>query len=686
MHITSREREIIGRLLSHQSGVTVSELSEQLNVSQRTIHRELKGVERILNAYDLTLKKKSGVGLLLLGEENKQTELKVHLLKQISDFTRSEREELILLALLKRADTTKLIVLANDFKVTVKTISEDLKNIEKQLAPFNIELIRKKGHGISLSATEEQKRNALGYFLSKQFNEYEFLELLKNPSNGQSHFLEIIKIEQLTLASGLITEMIEKHQIKLTDHGYMTLTIHLSLATCRIIQQELITMDDDLLKALKDDPKFEIAIEIASTIEDVFNVIFPEAELGYITMHLKGARLTTKTMFQPIYRSSCKQLIKEVSDYLRLPFDQDPTLLTGLLKHIEPAIYRIQRGLDLYNPLTTKVMTEYPQLFEATKQGLKKTFTNLNFTESEIAYVVLYFGASQVLYDIKQDLYVVVICPSGLGSSKMLRTRIEKEFKGIQVTTLSLSELKVSDLSTFDLVLSTVEIPEKFGKYTLISPILNEDEITLMGQKIKQISRPAEQILLSRIHDKRKNDRTGVELEGEFQRIKNYSTLILTLLDHFELHNFSTPLSLDDLTNEMLRVLKEEKGLITNLEKVKDDLTARAKQGGFAIPNTAIALYHCQTSDVITPVFNMFHLRQPLTMNTMNHRSTDVTRILLLLAPTNVSELGLEILSSISAALVEDDTAVDCFTTSNQADIKTYLNQLFYNKLKRSLK
>ena len=690
LYITSREREIINLLLSYPDGITVSEIAKEIDVSQRTIHRELKSITAILTKHEMILKKKSGIGVFLQGTSEKRNELKISLLKQTTDFTSKEREELILLTLLKSADTTKLIALANEFSVTTGTIGTDLDKIAQYLKLFDIALIRKRGHGISLKATEQQKRNALGYFLAKQFNEYEFLEILKDPVPNKNRFLEIIKIEQLTLADKLIREMMAQYDLNLTDHAHMTLTIHLSLAIQRVVQGEIITIDTQLLDELKKDEKYDISKEIATVIEGVFNIEIPDAELGYITIHLKGARLNASMMnrtgeHHSIHTLACKSLISYVSQKLDVPFEKDFTILEGLLKHIEPAVYRLERGLDLYNPLTSKITTEYPRLFEAVQEGLEQCFSHLEFSDGEVAYIVLYFGASNVLYDAKKEIRLAVICPSGLGSSKMLEHRIKEEIDGVEITTLSLGEFKTSDLLDFDLILSTVELTESIGKYLLVSPILNDLEIDRIQGEIKQFTRTTEEILLSRVHQKDKQKEFQFSIKEEFQKIKNYSELVLKLLDGFDINQLSVSRKLDEVIDEILNIMYTRK-LITDIDGVRLDLKKREMLGGFGIPETEIAFYHCRTAHVIAPVFNMFQLNLPITINAMDKTQVGATSILMMLAPMETSVIEHEILSAISGAVAYDESAIRLFTVGSKESIEERLSSIFYEKFKMRLK
>lgn len=691
MYITSREREIIHLLLLCQDGITVSEIAQKIGLSQRTIHRALKQVAMVLTKHEMMLEKKAGVGLRLQGTNENRNELKMSLLKQASDFTAKEREELILLTLFKSTDVTKLAGLANDFKVTIGTIGRDLDKIAVYLKAFKIELIRKKGHGISLSGTEQQKRNAWGYFLAMQFNEYEFLEMLKNPRENQRSLLEIIQIEKLTLAHQLIREMTQRHDLQLTDHTHMTLTIHLSFAILRMAQNQLIMIDDHLLDELRNDDKYTIALDMAAVIQEMFKIEIPDAELGYLTIHLKGARLRASVLNQrdkrtSVYTLACRALIVDVSQRLQVPFEKDSAVLEGLLKHIEPAVYRLERGLDLYNPLATRIMSAYPKLFEATKEGLEKCFDHLQFPDGEIAYVVLYFGASHLLYGAKETVKLAVICPSGLGASKMLAQRIKKEIPDVdEVMTLSLVDLQLATLSDFDVVLSTVEMTAYSGQYLLVSPILSDLEIERIRKYFKACTQRTEVSLLEGMEQKENQKAFQIDIKKAFQKINIYSDAVLKLLEGFHIHDLHAHVHSNEVVNDMLGILWADQ-LVTDREGVRVDLKRRESLGGFGLPKTQIALYHCRTAWVQQSIFRAFRLDSAISVKAMDGKLVDVTSLLLVLTPLDALEIELELLSVISTAVIEDERSIRLFTVGNKASIVEYLSCVFYQKFQMIFK
>ena len=79
MYISARERQILEILLKNTDEMTVKDLAKQIGVSGRTIHRDLKNVEDILGEYNLSLQKKSGVGVQITGDQTKIRELELYL-------------------------------------------------------------------------------------------------------------------------------------------------------------------------------------------------------------------------------------------------------------------------------------------------------------------------------------------------------------------------------------------------------------------------------------------------------------------------------------------------------------------------------------------------------------------------------------------------------------------------------
>lgn len=96
MLMSTREKEIIELLIKYYSQyVTISEIAQQLGVSSRTIHRELKHIEEYLNSFHITLERVNKKGIRLIGTPSHLQTLKDAIIEYTTvDLTVEEQKRL----------------------------------------------------------------------------------------------------------------------------------------------------------------------------------------------------------------------------------------------------------------------------------------------------------------------------------------------------------------------------------------------------------------------------------------------------------------------------------------------------------------------------------------------------------------------------------------------------------------
>ena len=67
MLISDRSKEIIEYLMNANGPVTVSDLAKELQVTERTIYRQMSEVSNIIESFGLTLDHSSGKGMMIFG-------------------------------------------------------------------------------------------------------------------------------------------------------------------------------------------------------------------------------------------------------------------------------------------------------------------------------------------------------------------------------------------------------------------------------------------------------------------------------------------------------------------------------------------------------------------------------------------------------------------------------------------
>ncbi|WP_240371257.1 BglG family transcription antiterminator [Anoxybacteroides rupiense] len=687
MYISARERKILDILLSNDKGITVGELAEQLDVSNRTIHRDLKGVEQILTESGLRLVKKAGVGIQIIGEEHAKKELQAHLFGlSHAEYTPEERQTMILIALLENAEPVKLLSLAHDLNVTVATISNDLDKIEGMLEKDGLSLIRKRGYGVEIVGSESAKRKMISRLLLHHLDESEFLTIMKESMADAANdtlsaitekLLGLVDKKKLFTIEKQIEMMKDDLPFTIADSSYVALVIHLALAIERIMQGEEINFEAQYLETIRTTKEYEMAEKIAKSLESAFQLVIPEQEIGYITMHLMGAKFRDRRGYMLEEGSleigrKVQELIRFVGREIGVDLTGDYPLYEDLIIHLKPALYRIQHNMGITNPLLERIRQDYFELFEIVKKGMHVIFLDMDIPEEEIGYVVLHF-ASALLRE-KKGLNALVVCSSGLGTAKILATRLKKEIPDISaIEQRSFFELNRIDMSKYDLIVSTIPISGLSEPYFLVSPMLQEEEAVAIRQFLKNkkaVSRQ-EQVDVSK---------------NTIQKMNAIQTMSETIVQL--LHGFTLQLVQARSVHEVLERAcgrLQEKGIIQEAEQVLTELMRREQIGGLGIPGTPLALYHTRSLAISVPSFTMYELAHPQTVMGMHHQPMDVERLLLLLAPSDAPEEALSVLSQISSLIIKDEESVRLFSKGTAEQLHSFLGKhleiFFYQHL-----
>jgi len=687
MYFSARERLLLEALLSTDEDLTVKQLAQDLGVSERTVHRDLKGIEKSLRSHHLTLLKKSGVGIRIAGAKEDIEALRLALLKQQpNEYTPEERQTMMLCTLLEAGEPTKLVALANDLNVTIGTVSSDLTKLEGMLHDYNLQLIRKRGYGVELVGEEESKRKLMSDLISTHLDESEFLSIVKDNIRNKAgksmasiseKLLGLVEKEKLIIVERVIEEIHREWNYHIADSAYIGLVVHLALAIERIQQGENIHIDSTYLESLKATPEYNMAEKISRKLEQVFQIDIPEAETGYITMHLQGAKLRyeNELMNQPAQlkvAEKAKSLIDHVGRKIGVDFTDDFSLFQGLVTHLAPALFRVKQRMRIHNPLLEKIKQDYASLFDIVKDSVTNTFPELNIPDEEIGFIVLHFGSSLLKHKDFRNIKVLVICSSGIGTSKILSTRLKKEIPELKdLQNVSLFQFGRMDPSEYDLILSTIKLPDYDGEYIVVSPILTQEEIKRIREALSR--KTVQKMKVSDSKPKNQGTVNVQNFRSYILAMNEYAEAILSILDHFSVYDLGSSASVEEALRTFCANL-EKRMLISDARAVTERLLEREKFGGLGIPNTRLALYHTRNREVYQPSFTIGILRHPLCVKGMDEAMMQVDHLLLMLAPEAESRGGMDILSLVSSLIIEN-TAL--FESGDQESIKAFLASKF---------
>lgn len=96
-----------------------------------------------------------------------------------------------------------------------------------------------------------------------------------------------ISKETCKLVQQLIIKTREQRKITLTEENAAALVTHMAMARDRILKGEIAApIDAAIMEEIKGSPDYEKATAIVKEWDELLGIVFPEAEKGYLLLHL----------------------------------------------------------------------------------------------------------------------------------------------------------------------------------------------------------------------------------------------------------------------------------------------------------------------------------------------------------------------------------------------------------------
>ncbi|MCM3404449.1 BglG family transcription antiterminator [Cytobacillus oceanisediminis] len=693
MYITSREKAIIELIIKTSGKHTALSIASSLNVSARTIQRDLKAVEKIVSEFELKLTRNINQGLAIEGKNEQIFRLIQHLTSSEPIDQPPQEKKLRLLIAILEEDLYKTQVLASYLGISTATLSAYLDELAEWLSVFQVQLTRKRGVGVELHGSEANKRRALAHFFLQYFHEelIEKLFLLEKGKLGEERFLHYFEPDNFFQVNSIVQTVFSGAPARFADSGYLEVVLHVSISLQRTLKQLFVDQNDTL-------PEKEVIVEyglmqqITSKLEQKFDCSFSEGDILYLARILKGTKLSGAEAFpydSILLAQMIKNVVKSVSEQLHVDLTRDFSLFQGLLAHMEPSIFRMKQNMESYNPLKEEIMRKYPVLFMAVKKSLEEEFTDIDqFSDDEIAFIVLHFGSALVMQEENLSIKALVICPTGIGTSKMLKSRLKKEAAEIDVIEIkSMKEISEgADLKEYDLILSTVRLPFINAEYILVNPLLSDENIltlkNYLQNNIESLTKGKE---YQPEEGFKQAEQRNLSLSAMLEEVRDIQESIESLVHNFRFYRMDGGESQEQILKKMLGNAEGD-NLLTNAEDVLQSLREREQKGGLGIPETNMALFHARSKNVHKLIFQIAHLPEPCMVKGMDGRDVILKNLLLMLAPFELSRREQEILSLISTNIIETEEAILIFSSANEDMIYKKLESIFTEYLQSHFK
>jgi mannitol operon transcriptional antiterminator len=677
MKVSNRQRRILEVLLNRHGDVTAGQLAQEVQISARTIYRELEELDPLLEAHGMSLIKKSGIGISLEGSEQRLAQFQEEIRRSETEtYSPDERKVIMLCKLLEEEKPVKLFSLAREVQAAIPTVSRDLDELAPQLVRSGLELVRRRGYGVEIAGPETAKRPFIEWMAEEYLDHSDWFGVQSIPSEQwpvTRRLLELVGKDTFLQIEQFLWQQAEEWLNRLKESDYTRLLVRLSVAVTRIKRNHWVkSMPNRMyngptgkggfdLKRFAESLEIELPEEETAFLQTLFDEARDKAaDVTSVILEKYGLELAEKTM----------ELIRCVESRMGILLSKDRSLLDGLIRHLGPALERLRRGESIRNPLLPQIKKDYEELFATVRQSIIETWQDVAVPDEEVGYLVMHFGAAMERWQLMPThVKALLVCTSGIGSSKMLAVRISKEIPQIDLLGhYSWYEASRMPQDQYDLIISTVDLPVEHDRYIKLSPLLTRQETEKLRSRIRGMTGAA-----------RSSNSAAAVYDGgawgRLQLIKMYANEMVNLLEPFhvcQLDNESENGDLQRLLTSILDALSFKEAL-TRRDLIVKQLMERELQGSLLIPDTELALYHTRSEWVREPVLALFRLKVPHRMG--YDPAAQAKHIFLMLAPKMLSKSALELLSEISAMLLlpelirlleeEDEDRIRSFISRN---------------------
>ena len=651
-----REKLILQILLKNiGEALSIKEIAKATKIKERTLYREIKNLETSLERLGIGLVKEKSKYILKGNVSSLDSSL---FETNFEDYAYSTETRLtLILCFLILNEDTSIKDISEKLILSYNTVATTIATIEKILSDYKLTLIRKKGQGIEIEGKEVDRRVLLISLLCNEISDEEFFTRLNNRDILSSN--PFIKFLNFNLIKKVFYENKHLDVFNLyTDSSIKKILISLNVVFLRISYtteiKENFTVQEynsiiSLLNASKEIVDFDITEDITQFLIKILKTCRLIEQLSYFN---------DKYSYTLVYKINL--LIKYVSEKMNVDFTQDTNLSSGLIAHVESAIKRHQMNLTEENDeLLEFVLKNYNELYLIIKSELLVVFDEINFNSTELSYIVIHFASSFEQIYRKNFIRALVICASGIGSSKILGSQIRKnipEIKNLEYTIPS--KITKSLVNNYDVVISTIELEQNID-YLLIPTILKEKDISLIREKI----------LTSRSF--RRNDFVKSEDSFNIDKLGSACQIILKNTEYIVADNTKN-------NEEILDNIFENSTLvINNKEEIVDSLLDRHNKSSVVIPNTDIALFHTLDKELAEPFIIICSLNNVLAMKDAMGEEQRVEYFIIMVSP-NEQEYT-ELLSQISIAILDDKIFGEALTSKNKNFILTKVELILKN-------
>ena len=456
------QKEFLMLLLENENPQSIQLIQDQLDISRRTVYYIVNKINDVF--YDLRMEpinNKRGQGYYLTSNQKKVVDSILHSDGTLQNLSPDERVHYLICWMMYPKANIQIENIMELFDISRNSVFNDLKDLKSEIEKYDVSLYFDIKNGYMINGQVFSKRALLLYYLKI---------LLKKIHYKSIEFLDVSEVE--TFYSRL-------QQISLKMHNeyddYNLLAIACLLNIVHYVDEKF----DFSILELRDLEKTEELHMIDKYFQDL-NV----HERLYLTIHLLGSKAGSVIRLDDSQRDIqlfelALHLVDLFERQTSCDISEKNELVNSLYMHFKLSMYYYQLSIQISNTLLEDVKENYGNLYQMIKNLCESMDDEFPFilTDSEISYITMHFGGhlKQVQGKFYALIRVLIVCPSGISTSTLLKREVEDLYANVTVIAATAAENIAQYKENIDFIVSTIDLDTDIP-WIKVNAILTKDD------------------------------------------------------------------------------------------------------------------------------------------------------------------------------------------------------------------
>lgn len=456
------QKEFLMLLLENENPQSIQSIQDQLDISRRTVYYIVNKINDVF--YDLRMEpinNKRGQGYYLTSDQKKVVDSILHSDGTLQNLSPDERVHYLICWMMYPKANIHIENIMELFDISRNSVFNDLKDLKSEIEKYDVSLYFDIKNGYMINGQVFSKRALLLYYLKI---------LLKKIHYKSIEFLDVSEVE--TFYSRL-------QQISLKMHNeyddYNLLAIACLLNIVHYVDEKF----DFSILELRDLEKTEELHMIDKYFQDL-NV----HERLYLTIHLLGSKAGSVIRLDDSQRDIqlfelALHLVDLFERQTSCDISEKNELVNSLYMHFKLSMYYYQLSIQISNTLLEDVKENYGNLYQMIKNLCESMDDEFPFilTDSEISYITMHFGGhlKQVQGKFYALIRVLIVCPSGISTSTLLKREVEDLYANVTVIAATAAENIAQYKEKIDFIVSTIDLDTDIP-WIKVNAILTKDD------------------------------------------------------------------------------------------------------------------------------------------------------------------------------------------------------------------